>query len=142
MTSQAHLRKGWRMNSEIQCDNILESRMIIQAGDITQLLHLGRQGDRVAENRWCELVLQELQSLAQYLLKREHQGHSLETSHRVNQILIKMFRAKHRDWLGLTGESAETMGWTLHTTQRRWRDARNWLFEHLELTRAGTSAGR
>jgi DNA-directed RNA polymerase specialized sigma24 family protein len=36
-------------------------------------------------------------------------------------------------FLGLTDEeTAETMGITLRTMQRRWRDVRQWLFEHAQ----------
>ena len=46
-------------------------------------------------------------------------------------------------FLGLSDEeAAETLGLKLRTMQRMWRDARQWLFEHMEPDRARQSAGR
>jgi len=46
-------------------------------------------------------------------------------------------------FLGLTDEeAAETLGLKLRTMQRMWRDARQWLFEHMESGNAKQSAGR
>jgi RNA polymerase sigma factor (TIGR02999 family) len=45
-------------------------------------------------------------------------------------------------FLGLTDEeAAETLGLKLRTMQRMWRDARQWLFEHVESRNAEQSAG-
>jgi len=45
-------------------------------------------------------------------------------------------------FLGLTDEeAAETLGLKLRTMQRMWRDARQWLFEHMESRNAQQSAG-
>ena len=45
-------------------------------------------------------------------------------------------------FLGLTDEeAAETLGLKLRTMQRMWRDARKWLFEHMEPRDAQQSAG-
>ncbi len=46
-------------------------------------------------------------------------------------------------FLGLTDdEAAEALGLRLRTMQRMWRDARQWLFEHMESGNAKQSAGR
>jgi RNA polymerase sigma factor (TIGR02999 family) len=46
-------------------------------------------------------------------------------------------------FLGLTDEeAAETMGLKVRTMQRMWRDARQWLFEHMDPGDATKSAGR
>lgn len=46
-------------------------------------------------------------------------------------------------FLGLTDEeAAETLGLKLRSMQRMWRDARKWLFEHMESGHASQSAGR
>ena len=46
-------------------------------------------------------------------------------------------------FLGLNDEeAAETLGLKLRTMQRMWRDARQWLFEHMEHDRAAKSSGR
>ena len=46
-------------------------------------------------------------------------------------------------FLGLTDEeAAETLGLKVRTMQRMWRDARQWLFEHMEPGGAQKSAGQ
>ena len=46
-------------------------------------------------------------------------------------------------FLGLTDEeAAETLGLKLRTMQRMWREARQWLFEHMESGNASQSARR
>lgn len=46
-------------------------------------------------------------------------------------------------FLGLTDEeAAETLGLKLRTMQRMWREARQWLFEHMESSNASQSARR
>ncbi len=46
-------------------------------------------------------------------------------------------------FLGLTDEeAADTLGLKLRTMQRMWREARQWLFEHMESRNVKQSAGR
>jgi DNA-directed RNA polymerase specialized sigma24 family protein len=46
-------------------------------------------------------------------------------------------------FLGLNDEeAAETLGLKVRTMQRIWHEARQWLFEHLEVESARQSAGR
>ena len=188
-------------------------------GDITTLLHKWRAGSRTAENELFALVLPNLRRLAQYFMKGERKGHTLQPSELVDQIYMRLVAAKDRDWqnrqhffaiaaramrrylidyargrpdarfvplegigrllpadtakldlaitvdrlldqlaeaepewctlvevkyfLGLTDEEAvETLGIKLRTLQRMWRDARQWLFEHMESGHANRSAGR
>lgn len=67
-------------------------------GDITQLLHQWRAGDREAENQLFALVLPNLRRLAQYLLQRERSDHSMQATELVDQIYLRMVAAKDRDW--------------------------------------------
>jgi RNA polymerase sigma factor (TIGR02999 family) len=179
--------------------------------------HLHRK--LTAENELFALVLPELRRLAQYLMKGERKGHTLQPTELVDQIYIRLAAAKDRDWgnrqhffaiaaramrrclidharrrhdaefvafegiedllpadsakldlvvtvdrllnqlaetkpewctlvevkyfLGLTDEeTAETLGLGVRTLQRMWRDARHWLFEHMDSGNAQQSAGR
>ena len=179
--------------------------------------HLHRK--LTAENELFALVLPELRRLAQYLMKGERKGHTLQPTELVDQIYIRLAAAKDRDWgnrqhffaiaaramrrylidhargrpnadfvaiegienllpassaqldlavtidrlleqlaetkpelctlvevkyfLGLTDEeAAEMLGLKIRTMQRMWRDARQWLFEHMEPGDAQKSAGR
>ncbi len=178
-------------------------------GDITQLLHKWRDGDREAENELFGLVAPDLRRLAQYMMKGERPGHTLQATELVDQIYLKLVAAKNQDWqnrrhffaiagramrrylidhargrpnaefvaleglenllpaesakvdlaitvdrlltelakiqpewctlvevkyfLGLTDdEAADALGMKLRSMQRMWRDARQWLFEHVE----------
>jgi RNA polymerase sigma factor (TIGR02999 family) len=67
-------------------------------GDITQLLQAWRAGDREAENELFALVLPNMRRLAQYLMKRERKGHSLQPTELVDQAYFRLVAAKNRDW--------------------------------------------
>src|SRR5580700_185074 len=67
-------------------------------GDITQLLHKWRDGDRQAENELFALVTPDLRRLAQYMMKRERPGHTLQATELVDQIYFRLVAAKNQDW--------------------------------------------
>ena len=72
--------------------------MADQTGDITQLLHKWREGDRQAENELFQLVFPNLQRLAHYLMRGERKGHTLQPTELVDQIYLRLVAAKDRDW--------------------------------------------
>jgi RNA polymerase sigma factor (TIGR02999 family) len=75
----------------------------------------------------------------------------LDVAVTVDRLLEQLAEAKP-DWctlvelkyfLGLTDEeAAEMLGLKVRTMQRMWRDARQWLFEHMESGHAEQSSGR
>src|SRR5271163_3587024 len=67
-------------------------------GDITQLLHQWRDGDREAENELFGLVVPDLRRLAQYMMKGERPDHSMQATELVDQIYLKLIAAKNQDW--------------------------------------------
>ncbi|MEO8591705.1 MAG: ECF-type sigma factor [Candidatus Solibacter sp.] len=67
-------------------------------GDITELLHKWREGNREAENELFAMVLPNLQRLAHYLMKGERPGHSLQATELVDQVYFRLVAAKDRDW--------------------------------------------
>jgi RNA polymerase sigma factor (TIGR02999 family) len=67
-------------------------------GEITQLLHDWREGNRDAENELFTLVLPNLRRLAHYLMKGERKGHSLQATELVDQVYFRLVDAKDRDW--------------------------------------------
>jgi RNA polymerase sigma factor (TIGR02999 family) len=73
-------------------------RMPETRGDITQLLHRWRNGNRDAENALFELVLPELRRLAHYLMKGERRGHTMQATELVDQVYLRLVAAKDRDW--------------------------------------------
>lgn len=66
--------------------------------DITQLLHLWRQGDREAETKLFACVTPDLRRLAHYFMRGERQGHTLQATELVDEIYFRMVAAKDRDW--------------------------------------------
>jgi RNA polymerase sigma factor (TIGR02999 family) len=72
--------------------------MADQTGDITQLLHKWREGDRQAENELFQLVFPNLRRLAHYLMRGERKGHTLQPTELVDQIYLRLVAAKDRDW--------------------------------------------
>jgi len=67
-------------------------------GDITQLLHRWRDGSREAEGELFDLVLPSLRRLAQHLMQRERQDHTLQATELVNTIYFRLVAAKDREW--------------------------------------------
>jgi RNA polymerase sigma factor (TIGR02999 family) len=67
-------------------------------GDITQLLHLWRQGSREAEGELFALVAPDLRRLAHHFMRGERQGHTLQATELVDEIYFRMVAAKDRDW--------------------------------------------
>lgn len=178
-------------------------------GEITELLQRWRSGDHEAESRLFELVQPDLHRLAQYYMRGERPGHTLQPTDLLNEMYFKLSGAKDVDWrdrrhffalaaramrrflidyarsrggqiklpldeitptvktnapnvelaiaidrlldelgrknpdqcamvelkyfLGLTDdEAAEALHLPLRTAQRKWLEARKWLFERLE----------
>lgn len=69
-----------------------------KTGEVTELLHRWRQGDRAAENELFTLVLPNLRRLAQYFMKGERPNHMLQPTALVNTIYFRLVAAKDRDW--------------------------------------------
>src|SRR5947209_6364082 len=67
-------------------------------GNITQLLQKWREGDREAEDELFTLVLPNLRRLAQYVMKGERKGHSLQATELVDEVYFRLVAAKDRDW--------------------------------------------
>ena len=68
------------------------------SGDITQLLREWRDGNTEAETVLFELVHADLRRLARRQIKGERTGGSLQPTELVDQIYLRLVRAKDRDW--------------------------------------------
>ena len=75
-----------------------QARSVPDMGEITELLHKWREGDREAENELFALVLPDLRRLAHYLMKGERKDHTLQPTELVDQIYFRLVSAKDRDW--------------------------------------------
>jgi RNA polymerase sigma factor (TIGR02999 family) len=66
--------------------------------DVTQMLVEWRNGDRGALNRLMPIVYDELRRLAHRYMKRQPQGHTLQTSALVNEAYIRLAGQRNVDW--------------------------------------------
>lgn len=66
--------------------------------DVTQLLLDWRNGDQQALERLTPLVYDELRRLAARYLRREREGHTLQTTALVNEAYLQLIGQQHRDW--------------------------------------------
>jgi RNA polymerase sigma factor (TIGR02999 family) len=194
-----------------------------EGGEVTELLRRWRAGDLSAEPLLFELVQPELHRLAEYYMRHERAGHTLQPTALLNETYLRLTGAREADWrdrhhfyalaaramrrflidyarnrgagirlpldeiapflaadsknldlaiaidaileelakenregasmvelkyfLGLSDEdAAEALNLPVRTAQRRWVEARKWLFEQLEnqgwnITRKATTSG-
>jgi RNA polymerase sigma factor (TIGR02999 family) len=66
--------------------------------EITRLLHRWKDGDEEALGRLWELVYGRLSRLAATYLKRERQGHTLETKALVNEAFLRLAEQNQVQW--------------------------------------------
>ncbi|MFN7922067.1 MAG: sigma-70 family RNA polymerase sigma factor [Bryobacteraceae bacterium] len=69
-----------------------------EGGDITTLLRRMRQGDSLAESHLISMVYPELRMMAARYMRRERQGHTLQTTALVNEAYMKLVRRDEVDW--------------------------------------------
>lgn len=65
---------------------------------VTQLLIAWGNGDETARDELMPLVYEELHRLAHRYMKREHPGHTLQTSALVNEAFVKLVDQKSVHW--------------------------------------------
>lgn len=66
--------------------------------EITLLLQQWRNGDREAESKLFRTLMPELRKIADRSLRRERRGHTLQRTELVNEIFLKLEKAKTIDW--------------------------------------------
>jgi len=66
--------------------------------DITLLLQKWREGSRDAENELFAIVMPNLRRLARHMMMRERKGHTLQPTELVDQIYLRLVKAKNQDW--------------------------------------------
>src|SRR5215813_2054671 len=67
-------------------------------GEVTQLLHKWRSGDREAEGRLFELLLPDLRTIAGRCFRAERPGHTLQPTALVNEAFLRLAKSKNIDW--------------------------------------------
>ena len=65
---------------------------------ITGLLDQWRAGDKQAANRLMELVYDELHRIASRQMRREHGGHTLQTTAVLHEAYLRIVRSEPVDW--------------------------------------------
>jgi RNA polymerase sigma factor (TIGR02999 family) len=68
--------------------------------DLTNLLVEWSEGDRTALDRLVPLVYEELRVIARSYLRRERQGHTVQTGTLVHQAFVKLLEGKQVRWQG------------------------------------------
>src|ERR1022692_3224624 len=66
--------------------------------EVSTLLHAWSAGDQGALERLTPIVYEELRRLARRYLKREHTGHSLQTTALVNEAYMRLVDYKRMQW--------------------------------------------
>ena len=66
--------------------------------EITLLLQQWRAGDRDAESKLFRVLMPELRKIAERSLRRERRGHTLQRTELVNEIFLKLEKARAIDW--------------------------------------------
>jgi RNA polymerase sigma factor (TIGR02999 family) len=66
--------------------------------DVTQLLLAWSEGEQAALDRLMPLVYAELHNLAHAYLRRERDGHTLQTTALVNEAYVRLVDARHVRW--------------------------------------------
>jgi RNA polymerase sigma-70 factor (ECF subfamily) len=66
--------------------------------EVTQLLVAWSEGNEAALEQLLPLVYEELRRLARHYMRREHPGHTLQTTALVNEAYVKLVDQKHVRW--------------------------------------------
>jgi RNA polymerase sigma factor (TIGR02999 family) len=66
--------------------------------EITQLLLAWGRGEQAALDQLTPLVYDELRRLAHRYMRREHPGHTLQTSALVNEVYLRLIDSSHVRW--------------------------------------------
>ena len=72
--------------------------MPAKSEEITSLLQQWRSGDRDAESKLFRVLMPELRKIADRSLRREGRRHTLQRTELVNEIFLKLEKAKSIDW--------------------------------------------
>ena len=68
------------------------------SSEITQLLQAWRAGDQLALERLTPVVYNELHRMARSYMSRERDGHTLQTTALINEVYLRLVKAKDVEW--------------------------------------------
>ncbi len=72
--------------------------MTTRSAEVTTLLRAWSQGDRSALDRLTQLIYDELRYLAHRYMRREREGHTLQTTGLVNEAFMRLVDVKGIEW--------------------------------------------
>ena len=72
--------------------------MTVSPQEVTQLLAAWREGEQDALDKLMPLVYDELRRIASRYMKREHSGHTLQTTALVNEAYLRLVGQQNVDW--------------------------------------------
>lgn len=93
-----HPHRLTRFLASILKERLPSGRMTLASHQITDLLLKWSKGDSAALDELIPLVYPEVRRLARAYMKREKQGHSLQTSALVNEAYLRLIDQKHVNW--------------------------------------------
>ena len=67
-------------------------------GDVTALLKAWSGGDQAALDRLAPLIASELRKVARHYMRRESEGHTLQTTALVNEVWVRLMGGTSADW--------------------------------------------
>jgi RNA polymerase sigma factor (TIGR02999 family) len=68
--------------------------------EVTQLLQAWREGDESALEQLMPMVYDELRRIAQWFMRNERKGHTLQTSALINEAYLRLVERDGVDWQG------------------------------------------
>jgi RNA polymerase sigma-70 factor, ECF subfamily len=114
-------------------------------GKVSGLLRAWSDGDRGALDRLTPIVYEELRRLARRYMKREHPGHSLQTTALVNEAYMRLVDYKRMQWQNRAhffAVSAQLMRRILVEHARRHNLKRGGGVQHVSLEEAPMVGGK
>src|SRR5580704_11054459 len=67
-------------------------------GEVTVLLKAWGGGDQAALERLAPMISHELQKVARHYMRREREGHTLQTTALVNEVWLRLVDGTNADW--------------------------------------------
>ncbi|MDR3701212.1 MAG: sigma-70 family RNA polymerase sigma factor [Candidatus Sulfopaludibacter sp.] len=115
-----------------------------ESGEVSQLLLAWSSGDRSALEKLTPIVYRELHRIAGQYMRREHPGHSLQTTALVNEAYVRLVDCKRMQWQNRAhffAVSSQLMRRILVDHARRRNLKRGGGVQHVSLEEAGLVGG-
>jgi RNA polymerase sigma-70 factor (ECF subfamily) len=71
---------------------------VLSSAQVTQLLHSWSEGNQAALEKLTPLIYAELHRLARGYMRREREGHTLQTTALINEAFVKLIDWKNAKW--------------------------------------------